>query len=209
MGAVWNWIFFAGCKSFYVFDSLGPHITSHRICLDRLQVVTASDHTALVTLVFWRCILKTFILFIAHPFQIYSNHAHTSVNVLARTRWISWRLGSRRLSFFAFPLWFFTTTRHVAISYSVQRALTFSTAGHKFVRPKAIHDAEIVDELSKDYMYFSCIKFINSVRIFCIACLFDILRFGYRSRRPHLDGTHRCWMIYQQCVLRPSVHWPI
>ncbi|EGO01354.1 hypothetical protein SERLA73DRAFT_179537 [Serpula lacrymans var. lacrymans S7.3] len=36
--------------------------------------------------------------------------------------------------------------------------------GHKFVRPKAIHDAEIVDELSKNYMYFSCIKFINSIK---------------------------------------------
>src|SRR5882762_468906 len=39
----------------------------------------------------------------------------------------------------------------------------FVTSGHKFVRPKAIHDAEIVDELSKQYIYFSCIKFINSV----------------------------------------------
>ena len=29
--------------------------------------------------------------------------------------------------------------------------------------PKAIHIPEIVDELEKDYMYFACIKFINSV----------------------------------------------
>ena len=29
--------------------------------------------------------------------------------------------------------------------------------------PKAIHVPDIVDELAKDYMYFSCIKFINSV----------------------------------------------
>lgn len=35
--------------------------------------------------------------------------------------------------------------------------------GHKFIRPKAIHDPEIVDELAKDYIYFSCIQFINSV----------------------------------------------
>lgn len=141
------------------------------------------------------------ILFIAHPSQIYSNHALTSVNVLARTRWISWRLGSRRLSFFAFPLWFCAATRHVAISHRVQRVLTSSTAGHKFVRPKAIHDPEIVDELSKDYMYFSCIKFINSVRIFRIACLVAISRFGHRSRQPHLGGTRQCWMTYQQYVL--------
>ena len=41
---------------------------------------------------------------------------------------------------------------------------SFVLSGYKFVRPKAIHDAEIVDELSKQYIYFSCIKFINSVR---------------------------------------------
>ncbi|VDB86471.1 unnamed protein product [Peniophora sp. CBMAI 1063] len=36
--------------------------------------------------------------------------------------------------------------------------------GHKYLRPKSIHDAEIVDEFAKDYMYFACIKFINSVK---------------------------------------------
>lgn len=40
------------------------------------------------------------------------------------------------------------------------------TLGHKFVKPRAIHDAEIVEELAKDYLYFSCIKFINSVSEF-------------------------------------------
>jgi hypothetical protein len=42
--------------------------------------------------------------------------------------------------------------------------LTFFDTGHKFVRPKGIHDPEIVEELAKDYMYFACIQFINSVR---------------------------------------------
>ncbi len=37
--------------------------------------------------------------------------------------------------------------------------------GHKYLRPKAIHDSEIVEEVSKDYMYFACIQFINSVRL--------------------------------------------
>lgn len=36
--------------------------------------------------------------------------------------------------------------------------------GHKYIRPRAIHDADIVDEYSKNYMYFACIKFINSVK---------------------------------------------
>jgi len=38
--------------------------------------------------------------------------------------------------------------------------------GHKYLRPKSIHDSEVVDEYSKDYMYLACIKFINSVRLF-------------------------------------------
>ncbi|TFY81861.1 hypothetical protein EWM64_g2155 [Hericium alpestre] len=36
--------------------------------------------------------------------------------------------------------------------------------GHKYLRPKSIHDPEIVDEFAKDYMYFACIQFINSVK---------------------------------------------
>ncbi|KAG5643419.1 hypothetical protein DXG03_000963 [Asterophora parasitica] len=36
--------------------------------------------------------------------------------------------------------------------------------GHKYIRPKAIHDAEVVDEYSKHYIYFACIKFINSIK---------------------------------------------
>ncbi|PPQ79012.1 hypothetical protein CVT25_002321 [Psilocybe cyanescens] len=36
--------------------------------------------------------------------------------------------------------------------------------GHKYIRPKAIHDAEIVEEYSQHYMYFACIAFINSIK---------------------------------------------
>ncbi|KAI0315786.1 Phosphotyrosyl phosphatase activator [Amylostereum chailletii] len=36
--------------------------------------------------------------------------------------------------------------------------------GHKYLRPKSIHDSEVVDEFAKDYMYLACIKFINSVK---------------------------------------------
>ncbi|KAI8612915.1 hypothetical protein BC830DRAFT_523805 [Chytriomyces sp. MP71] len=35
---------------------------------------------------------------------------------------------------------------------------------HKYLRPKCIHDPEILTEFSKDYMYLSCISFINSVK---------------------------------------------
>lgn len=36
--------------------------------------------------------------------------------------------------------------------------------GHKYIRPRAIHDSEIVEEYSKHYMYFACIAFINSIK---------------------------------------------
>lgn len=36
--------------------------------------------------------------------------------------------------------------------------------GHKYIKPKSIHDTDIVDEYAKHYMYLACIKFINSVR---------------------------------------------
>ncbi|KAJ3029543.1 UNVERIFIED_CONTAM: Serine/threonine-protein phosphatase 2A activator 2 [Siphonaria sp. JEL0065] len=35
---------------------------------------------------------------------------------------------------------------------------------HKHMRPKCIHDPEILQEFSQDYMYLACIKFINSVK---------------------------------------------
>lgn len=35
--------------------------------------------------------------------------------------------------------------------------------GHKYIKPKSIHDKDVVDEFSKEYMYLACIKFINSV----------------------------------------------
>ncbi|KAI0265437.1 hypothetical protein BC834DRAFT_879518 [Gloeopeniophorella convolvens] len=36
--------------------------------------------------------------------------------------------------------------------------------GHKYLRPKSIHDSEVVEEFAKDYMYLACIRFINSVK---------------------------------------------
>lgn len=35
---------------------------------------------------------------------------------------------------------------------------------HKHLRPKSIHSAEILEEFSKDYMYFECVRFVNSVK---------------------------------------------
>lgn len=35
---------------------------------------------------------------------------------------------------------------------------------HSFLRPKSIHDKEIVDECARDYMYFACIQNINAIK---------------------------------------------
>jgi serine/threonine-protein phosphatase 2A activator len=35
---------------------------------------------------------------------------------------------------------------------------------HKHLKPKSIHNPEILEEFSKDYMYFACITFINSIK---------------------------------------------
>lgn len=43
--------------------------------------------------------------------------------------------------------------------------------GHKYIRPKSIHDDDIVSEFAKDYMYLSCVKFINSVSNTSWQCL--------------------------------------
>ncbi|KZT02960.1 uncharacterized protein LAESUDRAFT_625247, partial [Laetiporus sulphureus 93-53] len=42
-------------------------------------------------------------------------------------------------------------------------ALSSGITGHKYIKLKAIHDSEIVDEHAKHCMYFACIKFVNSV----------------------------------------------
>ena len=43
------------------------------------------------------------------------------------------------------------------------RIISHRHQGHKYIKPKSIHDNELVDEYAKDYMYLACIKFINSV----------------------------------------------
>ncbi|KAF8313907.1 Phosphotyrosyl phosphatase activator [Cantharellus anzutake] len=35
---------------------------------------------------------------------------------------------------------------------------------HRYIKPKSIHDTDIVEEFSRDYMYLACIKFINSIK---------------------------------------------
>jgi serine/threonine-protein phosphatase 2A activator len=36
--------------------------------------------------------------------------------------------------------------------------------GHKHLKPKCIHDPEVLEAFSNKYMYLSCISFINSIK---------------------------------------------
>ena len=51
------------------------------------------------------------------------------------------------------------------LQFSICSTLTrHHVPGHKYIRPKSIHDAETTEEFSKYYMYLACIQFINSVK---------------------------------------------
>ena len=112
-------------------------------------------------------------------------------------------MGPRRLSFPSLLVWIISAKRYCT------GVLTFTphrwtqpwldhSVGHKYLRPKAIHDSEVVDELANDYIYFACIKFINSVRLFFSFQLFPDI--PIRSRRLRSDGIRQCWMTSQQYV---------
>ncbi|KAH7918064.1 Phosphotyrosyl phosphatase activator [Leucogyrophana mollusca] len=101
------------------------------ICLERLQVIQETDHTVLVTRVFWKYL--QIMRFLQSTYWLEPAGSH-GVWGLDDYHFLPFLFGSAQLR------------------------------GHKFVRPKAIHDPEIVDELAKEYMYFSCIKFINSIK---------------------------------------------
>jgi serine/threonine-protein phosphatase 2A activator len=47
---------------------------------------------------------------------------------------------------------------------SARPRLLADNVGHKYIRPKAIHDSEVIEEYAKQYMYFACIQFINSIK---------------------------------------------
>lgn len=61
---------------------------------------------------------------------------------------------------------------------------------HKYFKPKSIHDAEILNDFSQEYMYFACIHFINSVST--DKYLVSRSKFPSRSKRPLCDGTRPC-----------------
>ncbi|OAD72265.1 hypothetical protein PHYBLDRAFT_177690 [Phycomyces blakesleeanus NRRL 1555(-)] len=65
---------------------------------------------------------------------------------------------------------------------------------HKYIRPKSIHDSEIVEEFSKDYMYLACIHFINTVKTTA----------SLRWHSPMLDDISACklWSKVNQGMIK-------
>ena len=95
--------------------------------------------------------------------------------------------------------------------------LNLGFADHRHLRPKAIHDPEILEEFSKDYMYLQCIQFINSVSLNHTACLSEILMIqrlpqiktaSLRWHSPMLDDISAVSQSRSQSLARCSVTEP-
>ncbi|KAI8895941.1 hypothetical protein BC833DRAFT_130050 [Globomyces pollinis-pini] len=59
-------------------------------------------------------------------------------------------------------------------------------AEHKYLRPKSIHDKDILEEIGNDYMYLSCIMHINSV-LYNVCTNYQIKTATLRWHSPMLD----------------------
>ena len=155
--------------------SLLSFYDSSRICLQRLGVVQESDHIALVVRVFWRYIQVMRVLQSSYWLEPAGSHG---VWGLDDYHFLPFLFGSAQLR------------GNVPAYDNYDTVLTY-IIGHKYIRPKSIHDADVVDEYSKYYMYLACIKFINSVS--------HTLLPGYssndrikRSRQHLCVGTPQC-----------------
>ena len=139
-----------------------PH-ASIRLCLEELKVVQQSDHKALVTRVFWRYIAVMRVLQQLYWLEPAGSHG---VWGLDDFHFLPFLWGSAQLK------------SQSNITYATTTSLlTNWNLGHKYIKPKSIHDPDIISEFSADYMYLACIKFINSVR--------PSVRKIYVSLKPH------------------------
>ena len=75
------------------------------------------------------------------------------------------------------------STSNAQTDASLFSSLLFFPQGHKYLRPKSIHDPDILEQFGDDYMYFACIKFINSVRSFLFSS-------PHLSSRGFLPSSH-------------------
>lgn len=69
-----------------------------------------------------------------------------------------------------------------------------TTTDHKYIRPKSIHDNDVVEEFSKSYMYLACIRFVNEVKTSA----------SLRWHSPMLDDISACktWTKVNQGMIK-------
>lgn len=127
----------------------------HRICLQHLGVIITSDSVALVIRVFWRYIEVMRILQSSYWLEPAGSHG---VWGLDDYHFLPFLFGSAQLR------------GKISVYVATSCPESFHYRGHKYLRPKSIHDADVLEEYSKDYMYLACIKFINSVNNFSAHC---------------------------------------
>ncbi|KAI8087805.1 Phosphotyrosyl phosphatase activator [Gilbertella persicaria] len=65
---------------------------------------------------------------------------------------------------------------------------------HKYIKPKSIHDEDVVEQFSSSYMYLACIQFINSVKTTA----------SLRWHSPMLDDISACktWIKVNQGMIK-------
>eukprot|EP00842_Homolaphlyctis_polyrhiza_P000990 jgi/Hompol1/1892/HPOL_002788-RA len=125
------------------------HFIAFLLCLDKLGLfVPDRDYSAIVLGVFWRYISVMRSLQFHYWLEPAGSHG---VWGLDDYHFLPFMFGSSQL----------LGKSNSALLQLLKIALAYY---HKHFRPKSIHDADILSEYSKDYMYFACIKFINSVK---------------------------------------------
>ena len=105
------------------------------------------------------------------------------IDILKSCGFCSQRIGSSQLDPTVYGVWMIIISCRSCLvrrSYEARTSVLHSfcsmcvmlwNPGHKYIRPRAIHDQEVVDEYAKNYIYFACIKFINSVSLNHTHCL--------------------------------------
>ncbi|KAG9085450.1 Serine/threonine-protein phosphatase 2A activator 2 [Ceratobasidium sp. 370] len=119
-------------------------------CLDKLGVFSAEDHPTLVLRVFWK--------FVSSDMGAEMNIAERCVNRYLNV-----------MRFLQKTYWLEPAGSHGVWGLDDYHFLPFlwgsgQLVGHPHLRPKSIHNAEVIEEFSKHYIYFACIEFINSIK---------------------------------------------
>lgn len=121
---------------------ISSEVADGRLCLVKLGAVQKEEYAFLVLGVFWRYILV--------------------MRYLQSTYWLEpagshgvWGLDDYQFLPF---LW---GAGQLKGEFKVRLVLRID---HKHLRPKSIHDPEVLEAFSPDFMYLSCISFINSIK---------------------------------------------